>query len=383
MLETHPSAPELFRLEAIREILRSPGPCITILLPPHHPGEPTGAPAAVLRSNIQEAARDLAEKRFSAISHLLEPLQVLAKDPSLHVGSHWSRAIFRSPTIFEQFFLIQPIEARLNVGGSFAIRWLASELARPATFYILALSQKGVKLLRCARLDCDLVKLPPGVPETLEEALALEPPDHDLENRSSAGASSGAMHSVRFGTGSGRERERVHLMDYYTLVDRGLEELTHEAETFLIPAGVEEDVAIFRSISRCRRLAKRSIVGAPDVARGQANLLREAYSILFAEGLEKQREALSKAKEQTAPARFSTDLDSLLRAASEGRVGQIYVNERVERIGLFDRANYRSWGEEDLLNLAMVQTLVHHGKACVLPAKMMPGRCIAAGILRF
>ena len=385
METTNSSATELVRLGTIREMLRPPGPCVTIMLPPYHPGEAAATSAALLKTNIQEAARQLAERGLSksASASLLQPLERLAEDPTLASGSQVGRAIFRSPSVFEQFHLAQPVKASLRVGGSFAIRQLAAELMRPRAFYILALSKEGVSLHRCAGFHAEVVKLPPGIPDTLAEALALEPPDHDLENRSSAGSSVGAMRGVRFGTGSGREQQHAHLGDYYKLVDRGLQEFLREPETPLILAGVDEDTNIYRAGSNYPHLVSKSISGSPDFSREQTELLQDAYSILRTDHLERERTAVITARERTTPSRFSTDLGAILEAAFEGRVGHLYLDEGAERIEVFERGAYRSWGTEDLLNLAAVQTILHHGKTCELPTEMMPDGSIAVGLMRF
>jgi hypothetical protein len=338
-----------------------------------------------LKTNIQKATRQLGERALSksTVANLLRPLERLAEDPGLAAGSHWGRAIFRSPDVFRQFHLTDAVEASLSIGGSFSIRHLTPELSRPRVFYVLALSKTRVTLLRCAGLNAEVAKLPPGVPETLTEALALEPPDHNLEGRSAAGTSTGAMHSVRFGTGSGRERRHAHLADYYRLVDRGLQQTLHEPGTPLILAGVEEDIAIYRAGSTYQDLAKSSIPGSPGIAREQSEILQQAYAILHADRIERQHVALMATQERTAPTRFSTDPDTIVRTAFEGRVGQLYLNQSAARIEMFERGAYLSWGKEDLLNLAAVQTIIHHGKACTLPAEMMPDGLSAIGVMRF
>ena len=174
---------------------------------------------------------------------------------------------------------------------------------RPRAFYILALSKEGVSLHRCAGFHADVVKLPPGIPDTLAEALALEPPDHDLENRSSAGSSVAAMRGVRFGTGSGREQQHAHLGDYYKLVDRGLQEFLREPETPLILAGVDEDTNIYRAGSNYPDLVSKSIWAA-RISPEQTELLQDAYSILRTDHLERERTAVITARERTTPSRF-------------------------------------------------------------------------------
>lgn len=384
MLSTSSPA-ELLRLSTLRDVLRSPGPCITILLPPYRPGEPAGSPATVLKTSIREAARQFAEREVSkaARTDLLQPIESLAEDPTFAAGSHWGRAIFRSPSVFRQFDLTQASQPFLNVAGCFSIRQLTAELARPRVFYILVLSKTRVALLRCAGFHAEIAKLPAGVPDTLTEALELEPPDHDLENRSAAGISTGNMHGVRFGTGSGRETARVHLADFYKLVDRGLQEVLRESEIPLILAGVDEDATVFRAVSNYRHLSKKGIGGSAYGSFRQEEVLEQAYSILRNDDLEREASSLRIARERVTATRFSTDPDTILHAAFEGRVSQLYVNQSAEKIDVFERRSYQNWGKEDLLNLAAVQTIIHYGKASVLPAELMPEASTIVGIMRF
>jgi hypothetical protein len=373
---------ELLSPGAVRDMLRSPGPCITITLPPYRPGEPGGSPAMLLKAYIQEAATELRASGYPKWAALTQPLQEFAEDPALSAGSHCGRAIFCSPSDFEQFYLTTNVAPSLCMGGSFSIRKFGAELARPQSFYVLSLSKTRVGLLRCTGLETEAANLPPGVPGTLAEALALEQPDHDLESRSAAGVSRGAMHMVRFGTGSEREHRKTHLADYYKIVDRGIQQALREPDAPLILAGVEEDTAIYRAVNTYDGLTNGSIAGSPDVPRDNGEILRKAYSILHRERIEQQHAVLLAAKEQSAPSRLSTSLDTILRSAFEGRVGQLYVNEDATRVEEFKCGTYRSWNKEDLLNLAAVQTIVHRGKFCELPAEMMQGEDVI-GVMRF
>lgn len=383
---------ELVRLSALRGILASAGPCVTILLPAYKPGEQAGTPAARLSSMIREAEQKLgALVNAETVEALLNPLKEAALDPDLSAGSHWARVIFRSPTVFEQFQLtqIQPAvleKAALTVGGSFLIRPVIEELALPEMFYILNLSKTKVELMRCTGTTLERIKLPKGIPETLAEAMDLEPPDHDLENRSSAGnlsagGSTGNMKRVRFGTGSERETAHTHLADFYKLVDRGLKELTPEQEAPLILAGVTEETALYREASNYRGLTRREI-SKPGADLPGDVILEKGYAILHAEAEERRGEELLAAKERAA-ARFSTDPDFILRKAFEGRVGKLYLNRAAEKIEVFERGNHHSWGREDLLNLAAVETLLHSGEAWELEAAKMPGGAPLVGILRY
>jgi len=259
-----------------------------------------------------------------------------------------------------------------------------ADLHLPAEFYLLKLSQKQVDLLRCAGLQAEPVDLPKGIPRTLEEALEFKPPDHDLENRSPAGSSAPAMRGIRFGTGSGRENARVYLADFFKAVDRGVRELVQGKATPLILAGVGEDTVIYQSISEYPRLLEDSIHGSASMPSPQDELLRQAYAIIRADCTERAAASLVEMKERMAPARFLTDLDAILRAAVEGRVGWLYINEDAQIFGVFEgvrRGGRLDWGEEDLLNVAALETLLQRGSVYALPdAKMPDGVAVAAGL---
>jgi hypothetical protein len=384
MIATKESSLELLRLSGVREILKAPGPCITITVPAYHPGESTGSIAAILKSNFQEIRTRLAAHGVSktAASDLLAPLERLADEPAAEGGTHWGRIIFRAPSVFEQFRLTVSPAASITVGSMFAIRAIAGEFSRPAAFYVLSLAKTGVSLLRCAGLHAEPVQLPHGAPATLDEAMMLEPPDHDLENRSAANGSPGGLRAVRFGTGSGREKRGLHLADYYKLVDRAIRSLLREGEIPLILEGVEEDCVAYRAVTDCRGLAHRAIPN-PGSAIDDEELLRYGYALLAAEECERQANSLRTARERMSRGHFVSDLEEILHAAFSGRIEEFYAAGNAQRTGDWQQGGWLTWNDEDLINVAMGQTLRRHGRATVLPPESMPEGLEMAATLRY
>ena len=256
----------------------------------------------------------------------------------------------------------------------------------PAKFFLLKLSKKNVEVFRCAGLRAEYVKLPGGVPETLEEALAFKKPDHDLENRAAAGSSPGALHAIRFGTGSGRETQGTYLADFYKAVDRGVRELLGAAsDAPLVLAGVDEDTVLYRMNNRYPNLLARNVQGSPG-ASAEPDILRQAYSIVRSDCGERAVRALQESKERVAPARFSTSLKTILRSAVEGRVASLYIDEAARMFGTFEgtrKGGRWNWGEEDLLNIAAVETILQGGQAFALPTGRIPDGAAVAAVLRF
>jgi len=257
----------------------------------------------------------------------------------------------------------------------------------PDEFFVLILSRKQVEVLRCSGLRAEPVRLPSGVPTTLAESMAFNPPDHDLENRSAAGHSTGSMSGVRFGTGSGRETRNAYLADFYKAIDRGVRELVGpKAGCPLVLAGVDEDTALYRAVNRYGNLLARSVTGSASEPLAGSDLISKAYSIVRTDRAERAVESLRDSRERLAPARFSTNLSAILRAAANGRVARLYVDRAARMLGVFDgarRSGTWHWGEEDLLNVAAIETLLQGGSAFSVPTGRIPEGAPLAAILRY
>jgi hypothetical protein len=371
--------------EIIPELIHAAGPCITLLLPPYRPGEPSETAAALLKVELQQAAKNLSARRIAEplSAELLEPLHQLSRQQESLAGSGSDRVIFRSQGIFRQFALRVPASpARpCTVGDCFWIRPILASLAMPAHTCVLELTKKAVTLVAVGFSEVTRVELP-GTPATLDEALGFKAPDHDLVNRSSAGPSNGTMRGVQFGTGSGRETQHAYLHDFYRTVDRGVKELTQAP---LILAGVDEDVAIYRSISTYSNLLQQGIHGSPGSAITPEQLLRQAHDIGLFDFQRRAALEMCESKERLASACFSTDLDGILRAAVEGRVSDLYLDENGQRMGAFASKVFggrSNWHDEDLLNVAAVETLLRGGAVYSLPSHLMSG-AVAAAAFRY
>ena len=310
---------ESLRKEIVPDLIHTAGPCITLLLPPYRPGEPSEPAAALLKTDLQAAAHQLAARKVPEplIGELLEPLRQLSHEEESLTGTGFGRVIFRSPGLFRQFELpVAPSPAQAcTVGGCFWIRPILASVALPSTVYVLEVTKKAAALLACSFTGVAKIELPEGTPKTLDEALGFKAPDHDLINRSAAGPSTGAMQGVQFGTGSGRETQHAHLHDFYRMIDRGVSELLRWNKAPLVLAGVDEDVNIYRAVSTYSNLLEQGIHGSPGAQMTPAQILRQAHDIALFAIERRAASEMAASKERLAPARFSTNLDGILHAA--------------------------------------------------------------------
>jgi len=376
------------RLDNIYEILKSAGPCITLILPPYRPGAQAKSMAAIIKTDLQEAGKQLRLQKIpeTVTVDLLAPLAHLTEEDEFQAGTRCGRVVFRSPLILRQFELTSPVQQALHVGGSFHIRPLLNELHLPPEYFVLKLGKKRISLLRCAHLRAMEVSLPKTIPATAEQVLEFDQPDHDLKNRSVVRPAIGDMGGVSFGTGSAREKQHTYLADFYKAVDRGLSEFLHLTKPPLVLAGVVEDAATYRNISAYPNLLGESIEGSPGGSISEEELVERALAIVQADCNDRAATELADSRERLSPARFSTDFDRILHASVEGRVHRLYLSENAQRSGAvpdLKRGARSNWGAQDLLNVAAVETILQRGLVFALPGSQMPDGALAAAVLRF
>jgi Bacterial archaeo-eukaryotic release factor family 3 len=380
---------EAFEKGIVSELVRAAGPCVTLVLPPYRHGA-SEAPAAQLKTALHDAAKQLAARKFSelVIGDLLEPLRQWSHEEDSLAGSTNARAIFRSAGLLHQFALPVPPPNRrfCTVGDCFWLCPILNSLALPPHVYVLEITKKAVAMLACGFSDVTSVEFPQGTPTTLDQAMEFDAPDHDLKNRSSAGPSVGAMPGVSFGTTSDREKHRARLHDFYRVVDRGVNELLRWNQAPLVLTGVDEDTSIYRSLSTYPDLCDRSIHGSPGAPMTATQVLSEAHRIALDEIQQRASREMAAARERLAPARFSIHLADILQAAVEGRVSDLYLDEQAERPGSFDGKAFGgtvNWLEEDLLNVAAIETLRRGGAVYLLPSQLMMDGSAAAAAFRY
>src|SRR5436305_12639002 len=98
---------------------------------------------------------------------------------------------------------------------------MITELSRPKSFYILALSQKDVRVLHCTMRSSEEIQLPAGVATNFEQFMNNRKPDHTSINRTSAGPSSGSSKGVTGTWNTDRDAKHEHPSHFFKQTHRG------------------------------------------------------------------------------------------------------------------------------------------------------------------
>jgi len=298
-------------------------------------------------------------------------------------------AVFRSAEVFRRIWLDRPVEAQAFVGPNFNIRPLLPELARDRVFCILALSQKDVRLLRCTSSSAELVQFPAPTLTSFDAYLNPAKPDHVTDNRASPGPSSGSSKGVMFSTSTGREDKGEHLAHFFRQIDRGLNEVLREGHPPVVLAGVEYEVALYRASTTYGNVVDDAVEGAPNSLKG-GELQARALAVMDKCYEQKIQKSLEAYEQHFGAGRATNSLKEVVAAAYDGRILTLLLSDSMQLPGRFEESTHevkaKSNGlpdEEDLLNVAAVQCLLHSGQVLVAPNNKMPNGAPAAAVLRF
>jgi hypothetical protein len=292
-------------------------------------------------------------------------------------AKHKSIALFKSPDAFQVALLEEQLPDRAVLGRHFYIRPLLQRLLREHQFYVLAVSQKNTRLVKYEAGASEEVSLAIEIKTDYNLWMNQAKPDHTANSASTA---------VQ-GTAD-QDSKDEYLAHYYKQIDLGVSQALRGQKEPLILCGVEYELAMYRKISSYQNLL-------PEEVRGAANSLKsgEMHSRAL-EALDRWYD--SKVDEAIADwnhrvgAGASNRLKDVVTAAHDGRVLTLLISDSQEQTGSFDEATHQVKGkemggaeDEDLVNDAAVQTVVHGGNVLVAPHHKMPNGSPLAAIYRY
>lgn len=383
---------ELTRFESVKDlkpILGAEGPCVTLYTPLAEGTANQTAKANDLEwreliRQIEPKAGELGAKG----RELLEPISNWDAIFPESAPQGQSLAVFRSADLFRVAWLDERVPSQAVLGPHFYVRPMLRELTGHKSFYILALSQKNVRLLHCTMRSSEEVPLPTATATSYDAYMNTAKPDHLLADRSSAGPDVGGSKGVVFGTSSDREDKDQYLTHFYQQIDKGLTEVLRGQSEPVVLAGVEYEIALYRTHSKFPHLAEESVEGAPNSLKAGEMHARAIEAIRRCYD-HKVDEALAEYDHKVGGG-GTNRLKDVVTAAHEGRVLTLLVSDSLQTTGVFDEATYTVRGretgtteDEDLVNDAVVQTILHAGQIYVAPNSKMPHGSAVAAIYRY
>lgn len=365
-------------------IQKEKGICASIYLPTFRKGKETEQNPIVFKNLLSDVEKNLekADYRRHEIDQLLEGPRRLVDDLPFWNKQSDGLAVFISQEGFSYHRFPLKFEPLSVTGNRFHLKPLLSMLSNDGRFYLLALNLKEVRLFQGTHYSISEIELE-GVPASLEEALKYDDPERQIQFHSGVRSPQGG---VKFkptfhGQGVTEDDSKKNILRFFQKVDKGIRALLGNENNPLVLAGADHLISVYREANDYSFLMERGIPGNPQ-EKSIPELHREGWTLVKPLFLERQKKAAEAYVALSAKNdhRTSADLREVIAAAYAGRVGTIFVPLEEHVWGTF----YPQSGEmslddsenvfnDDLIDLAAVQTLFHGGTVYAVGVEDMPG----------
>jgi hypothetical protein len=378
---------DLFTRDDLKTLLAEhPSPCLSLFMPARRGG---AEPDPIRwRKHLAEAEERLVKAgwRAAEVKELLAPGLHLLEDITFWKNQSDGLAAFLAPQFLRLFRLPLAFQDDVVVANRFSIIPLLPLLSGNERFFVLALSQKAVRLLQGTRHRVSEVDLK-GVPQNLAEALL----SHEAKQPFSfygrrAGEGAGSWGGIFHGHGVGIDDTKEELLHYFQKIDRGLHPLLKEEKAPLVLAAVDYLQPIYRQANTYAQLLEQGVEGNPDRLSSR-ELHDRAWPLVKPLFEEAQQRAAAQYRQLAGTEHASGDLEAVVAAAYEGRVETLFVALGRQVWGVFDPTLGRveqhkeaSFGDVDLLDLAAAHTLMHGRTVYAVEPEQVPSKTDVAAI---
>ncbi len=372
---------DLLSREELRLLMEERGgPCVSIYLPTHRVGAASQQDPIRFKNLIRQAEERLIAggRRSSEAQELVRPARRLLEDDLFWQHQSGGLAVFLTRGKLSHYCLPLEFDELVVVTDRFHIKPLLRLFSGDGRFYVLALSQKHVRLLHGTRHTVSEVSVK-DLPQGLADALKYDNLEKQLQLHSPGGGNRAGRPAVYHGHGDvGVDDSKDNIRRYFRQIDQGLREVLRQEPAPLVLAGVDYLLPLYRDVNSQPHVLEQGITGNPDGLSAE-HLHDQAWAVVEPYFATAQEEAVAHYRQLAGTGRTSRDLRRIVPAAHEGRVNSLFVALGVQRWGTYDPDagdvsvhDERRVGDEDLLDLAAVQTLLHAGSVYAVDPDLVP-----------
>lgn len=379
------------------------GPCVSLYMPTERRGPETQQGPIRLKNLLGQVAVELAAlgQRTPAIQQLLAPAQALVSNQLFWQYQSDGLALLLAPGTMQSYRLPLQFEEMVVVNDRFYVKPLLAMVSSDDTFYLLTLRQGGVRLLQGSRFSLAEIKLGAEVPTTLAEALKYDDFEENIRfhiaSRPSTGSSRRAPDrgtAIYHGQGGAADDANVkeQIIRFFRALDNGVRDLlTTSQQPPLVLAGIDYLCGLYRQVNQYNALVEAEIVHDPEVLPIQ-ELHERAWAIVEPMFMQARQDALDIYHHLAGAGdgRAADQIEEIVSAAYFQRIDTLLMPQTMVQWGAFDaeanrvdRHPTRQPGDQDLIDLAAIHTLVNGGTVYLVAPASLPAGAQLAAILRY
>ncbi len=184
----------VFSRQALRALVERPGqPGVSIYMPTHRLQD-SPEDSIRLKNLLRDAERKLVQGglRVPEAREIVRPAEAFLPDAMFWQHQSDGLAIFAAPGFYRQYRLPYSFPVLVYVGQRFHIKPLLTFLAGNSLFYVLAASQRRVRLLQCSADSCRDVT-PARVPADLADAMKFDAYEKGVRYHALGGGAGGGV----------------------------------------------------------------------------------------------------------------------------------------------------------------------------------------------
>lgn len=374
------------------------GYCISIYMPSIEKSQEVRQNPIRFKNLINQAEQLLIKAGMDrkAVESFLAPAVDLLDDGLFWQHQSSGLAAFIADDFFQtQHLTLEPEEA-VSLADRFMIKPMLPMLRENEEFYILALSQNRVRMFRATQHEIEPVNVP-NLPENLEDELREDAGESPVTFHMGAGAPGRSGHEgtrdgIYSGHSQGEEDRDKRVLNFFRRVDKAVSAYMGSSTAPLLLAGVDYHLPLYKEANTYTHLADDIISGNHDDT-DPGTLRDEAWQKLEPlfhdnRGTVADRYKMLRGRQDQ---RAVKDLKEVVKAAPYGRVEVLFVDKNAKQWGTFDESkidvkleNEHKPGNQDLLDFAVVQTLLNGGTVYAVDTEELPeGNTPVAAIFRY
>lgn len=376
----------IFPLEDLIQLLEySNYPSISLYMPTGRTGN---IPEDQIRlKNLLKEAKALLLKyglRASDAIELLEPIRKLIDDLDFWKHQEEGLAIFLSPEQLLHYRLPADFSELVVVANRFHLKPLIPLITDDVEFFILAISQNHVRLLKSTQYYTSDI-----TPEDLSDNLTEVLQSNQREKQHQYHTTDRAYPPTSHGQGTGKDFNKVNILQYFQRVDRILHNLFAGEQAPLVIAAVDYLHPLYQEANTYGYLIDNGLKGNPE-SLSEKELREQAWPVVSSYIKENKEKALEGYYEAKARGLTANRLEQVVLSAYDGRVATLFFSIGVQKWGTVNPLQRkivlqkkRGAGAQDLLDFASVHTLIKGGMVYGIEPENMPESRPIAAILRY